>query len=87
MEKIIRFQIAKGQPQGNASLLLIFFSDFSLVLLIKKACNLQQNLLKVKKPKSQQRKSKSLFQINSTNDTQKEFSLVPNCRGTEQNSL
>ena len=39
MEKIIRFQIAKGQPQGVPSLLLNFFANFSLVLLIKKACN------------------------------------------------
>ena len=57
IEKVIRFQIAKVQPQGVAYLLLIFCyfqsgvaykSVFSLVLLIKvllikKACNSSEN--------------------------------------------
>ena len=35
MEKKNNFQIAKDQPQGVAYLLLNFFANFSLVLLIK----------------------------------------------------
>ena len=43
MKKVNNFQIANVQPQGVPLLLLIFFANFSLallikVLLIKKAC-------------------------------------------------
>ena len=37
MKKKNNFQIAKFQPQGAAKLLLNFFADFSLVLLISVA--------------------------------------------------
>ena len=44
MKKVNNFQVAKVEPQGDAKLLLDFFANFSLVLLIKvllikKACS------------------------------------------------